>query len=472
VLFRSADDASLRGERESLKSLVARLLEAPAAAEVSPAVYADLQRRGLVEGSRDGTVVFREDPREEARRRLSGSAEEFLSGDAGGMPTLAAALFARGDEECVAKLQERCGLLLRDGEPPHRHRAAVALRGLLPVYWENHHDADADPGVDALMNAAVMERTFAVAKEVLGALGEAARHAYLTKSVERACEITALIRRLRVEGDEVMEGCSSEAGDVLHRVVQELLDLLVEDLSSGDEERAAAAGKILEHAGDRAVAVFVDIVRGSPEPRLRHLAAERLSRFGMASVRALAAELNLGNSSGELLNILSVLEAFRSEEILTGLEGLRFYPDSDFRRLLVRLLSKIPGERSAKILTQFLQDTDPGVRRIAAEALGSRRYKPAGESLLSLLVEKEVELCEEVCIALGRLREERAVQPLADLLRRHGGLLHRGAAVPETVRVRAAWALQQIGSIDARRALKEFADDEDLQVRAIARDGA
>ena len=71
---------------------------------------------------------------------------------------------------------------------------------------------------------------------------------------------------------------------------------------------------------------------------------------------------------------------------------------------------------------------------------------------------------EEVCIALGKLADDRAVVPLAQLLKKE----MFGTAVEEIVRVRATWALTRIPGFAAKQTLAQFSQDENPMVRDLA----
>lgn len=87
---------------------------------------------------------------------------------------------------------------------------------------------------------------------------------------------------------------------------------------------------LFEPCGELAIPLFVKIVLNSRDRALRSLAAEQLKHFGVAGSRALSSQLNMGNTTNALFNVISVLGTVGGEEILEALGTMVRYPDADF----------------------------------------------------------------------------------------------------------------------------------------------
>ena len=109
-------------------------------------------------------------------------------------------------------------------------------------------------------------------------------------------------------------------------------------------------------------------------------------------------------------------------------------------------------------LTGALKDTDAGVRREAAAALGNRSSRRAVPALLAALQDTDVQVRVRVISALGEIGDPAAVEPLIGIL--------RDANVD--VRRRAVRALGEIGDARAVPALTGAMKDEDAMVRRYA----
>ena len=71
--------------------------------------------------------------------------------------------------------------------------------------------------------------------------------------------------------------------------------------------------------------------------------------------------------------------------------------------------------------------------------------------------------------AMGKIGDERAIAALSRILAaKGGGLFKKTIAAPETVRVRAAWALSQIPTLEAQKTLSKFSKDPNRQIRSLA----
>ena len=175
----------------------------------------------------------------------------------------------------------------------------------------------------------------------------------------------------------------------------------------------------------------------------------------------------MGNTTYALLTVLSVFRSMGGEEVLEGLGRLVHYPDADLRHAVVRILARLPGDKSSALALKFLGDEKESIRRLGADILGDRKFKPAVPSLISLLSQSSVEEAEIVCLVLGRIGDPAAAEPLGQLLKEKHHLFGKEKSGRETVRIRAAWALSQLGAV-GKAQLHPYTDDDNLTVRDIA----
>jgi putative membrane-bound dehydrogenase-like protein len=114
--------------------------------------------------------------------------------------------------------------------------------------------------------------------------------------------------------------------------------------------------------------------------------------------------------------------------------------NADLRRRVVRILSRIEGEKSKAALRTALGDDDFGVRQLAVRSLGTLKDRSAVPALIELFADAEGPLRRAIASALGGIGDPRAVPTLLD-----------SSALEEDHFVRHAqiFALIEIG--DARR---------------------
>ncbi|MBK6880478.1 MAG: HEAT repeat domain-containing protein [Elusimicrobia bacterium] len=469
---RAADGSADNPERARLREFVSFLLKSPAAANVPRPIYEDLQKSRLIDAVPDtAAAVAVEEPLDvQADVLLQGNDAKFLQGLRGkGLAPFIERMLAVGLSDRVPTFIERISHLVREAETTLRTEAVQVAHPLQAILWENRLEEEAEKMNSALRAQADEERQSAVYKELRHALVHAALHDFRSKAFGPAERTLRLLRKHAETESPYLEGRRAEASAALQDILEELLDVLVDDLSSDAPERKAPAEKLLEHVGERGIRVFVALVRNSPNPRLRQWAAARLARYPEQGAAALAAELDIHNTSQVILNVTSVIPLLANPALVPGIGAMVFYPDPDVRRALVRVLQKLSGDDAMGIAERFLYDSDAGVRQTAIDVVGNYGWKRAIGRLLELLEDGPEAEMEAASIALGRLRAESAVEPLFRIVAGKTKAFGLGRKTSsDLLRARAAWALVQIGSTAAQQRLRTFREDPDPLIRQLA----
>jgi HEAT repeat protein len=152
------------------------------------------------------------------------------------------------------------------------------------------------------------------------------------------------------------------------------------------------------------------------------------------------------------------IEKLKEKGDLDGLTRALRHKYYYIRRDAAEALGELGHSRAVEPLVAALKDEDT-VRKAAVQAL-AKLGSVAVHPLIAALDNEEAYLREAAAVALGELRDPRAVEPLVAYL--HTGL--RG--------YRPATALEALGEFADPRLAAEFADyidDGDLEVRGIAR---
>jgi HEAT repeat protein len=353
---------------------------------------------------------------------------------------------------------------LSEGSPTARQMAAAESPPLLSLLWEQGRKELDDKIIDGLMTAAEKERAPAAQKDIVAALLHALLHDYRARRFDRALKISALFRRQQWERHALLETRPREAREALHKVGNDLLEIIEKDVVSEDAAARDAADRLLRDLGEAAVPFYVEAVKHSPELRVRRLYGEKLKNYPEAAELHLAAEFHIKNATPALMNLIGLLPDFLSPRILDALSPFAYFPDPAFRHEILRMITRIPGEKTDHVILKYLDDENEPIRLDAVRATGERRIKDAVAQLVMLLRNKKSDLVEEVCIALGKIEDERAVVPLSQLLKKE----MFGAHVEEIVRVRAAWALTRIPVFAAKQMLSSLRQDENPMVRELA----
>ncbi|MEA2082380.1 MAG: HEAT repeat domain-containing protein [Elusimicrobiota bacterium] len=130
------------------------------------------------------------------------------------------------------------------------------------------------------------------------------------------------------------------------------------------------------------------------------------------------------------------------------------------RRQAVRDIGRMRQAASVKILSGALEnDSDFGVRAMAAEALGNMRSKKAVPSLVKALGDKNRNVRSSVVVAFGYIRAKDSVKPLAEYLKSETDL---------GLRLSALNVLGVIGSNEAAPALLEALSGKNPRLSSIA----
>lgn len=121
--------------------------------------------------------------------------------------------------------------------------------------------------------------------------------------------------------------------------------------------------------------------------------------------------------------------------------------DKDVRKKAAVALGKIKDKRAVKPLISLLKDNNRIVRKAAADSLGKIKDKGSTKLLIALLSDEDDNIRKRVAVALGKLEDTKAVGALISALNDEN----------YDVRDEAAKALKKIGTPEAIKALKGIA---------------
>lgn len=458
----------LEGEHSKLKNLVARLSDCPSGKKLPRSIFDELVQKGLLENVPDYVIRdSSQDLRIEADRLLAEQDTGFLRGGGKKLSDILEFLLAAGFQDRAKDIVQRTRSVLLEGESGLRVQAAQHARQFLPVLWVHLRDDLVNRLRDAFLTATREERSVPVVREIIGALADDLIHNYRARHTSTVMDEVQTLSALRGNRDSLPKEKPEFARENLRRVVEELVELLSEDFRSDDLQKREVARTCLSLIGDAGIPVFVRVILTTRDRALRSVAAENIKHQGLAGARALADQLNMKNSTFTLFNIVSILGTLGGEEILDGLERLVRYPDPDLRHAIVRILARLRGPKAAELALRFLGDEKESIRRLAADLLGDWKYEHAVHPLIGLLGQPSVEEVEIVCLALGQIGDPIAAEPLGRLLKEKPRLFMKEKNSRETVRIRAAWALAQLGPAGQAQLLPHREDDNPT-VRDIA----
>lgn len=158
-------------------------------------------------------------------------------------------------------------------------------------------------------------------------------------------------------------------------------------------------------------------------------------------------------------NALTLLADLGDAGCLPAIAPLLRHPEPRVRRTAVRALWKLGGPSAEPHLLARLKDTDSETLQEILFALGQLRSESSVAPVAEFAQDKRVQerLRVQAIDTLGHIASPRSLPVLAELLRRKGLF---GATEPQAVRLSAARALAAQGLPEAREALQRVIDAE------------
>ena len=210
--------------------------------------------------------------------------------------------------------------------------------------------------------------------------------------------------------------------EALGKVGQPAIPFLVEALSHHSNEvvRRAAAKTLTLIADPMTIPPLLEAFLNDEDQVVRNSAVGALARIGEESVSPLLQILASPESDETIKGHAAWALAFIGSK---GKETIYQAYNSDVeevRTAVVGAISKIaeeqPEARAFKLLLQSLSDSSVNVRSEAAAALGNLAHAPAIPQLLALLARQEPENRKSAALALMKIRDRSALEPLQNAL--------------------------------------------------------
>jgi HEAT repeat protein len=224
--------------------------------------------------------------------------------------------------------------------------------------------------------------------------------------------------------DKDLEVVKAAAGAIVNIGSKEGMLALLDLLKRGNTASRAIAIFWIGIAGREITLDLIEGILASQEPEIRLKALEALGYIG--GERALSM---LCNSNVCITTVTAVGQCGGEKAIRFLLNALE-HPTSHVRCAAIDSLVRLDRTRFVDVFTQRLQDPDPFVRQHAASALGMAADSRAVPALLVAVdYASHLDIASShrgiavgaAAEALGHFREEEVVQSLLDLLQKHGG---------------------------------------------------
>lgn len=248
-----------------------------------------------------------------------------------------------------------------------------------------------------------------------------------------------------------------------------MFEPLLTALKGDDPTRREQSRAILAGLGEGALQFIVNVVTQEENAEVRKVAASLLRSLPGAGLRLLVPQLHPPTSAPVARRIVSVLDLV-APELGPDFFFLLAHPDVLVRAEFAGVVSRLPRPAALKFLERALGERDPNVLTGALECVRGLQARELLDPILRLMRrETPVEVLKTACLGLGQLKDERAVEPLVEVLQRRARFLGLVKGFHETVRAAAARALGELGSPEAQEALHAVLKDASRAVRSTAR---
>jgi len=244
---------------------------------------------------------------------------------------------------------------------------------------------------------------------------------------------------------------------------------LLGTLKESDPARREEARAVLAGLGEGTLQFVANLVTGEEDAEVGKIAATLLRSLPGAGLRLLVPQLHPPTPARVSLRILAVLDLL-SPELGPDFVPLFAHPDVMVRAEFAGVISRLPRAAALRFLGRTLAEPHAEMVAGALECIRGIQGTELVEPIVRLLGRSAPpETLKACCTCLGRLKDQRAVVPLIQILERRPRFLGLVRGLPETVRAAAARALGELGFPEASRALRTAVKDPSLAVRTTAR---
>jgi HEAT repeat protein len=171
-------------------------------------------------------------------------------------------------------------------------------------------------------------------------------------------------------------------------------------------------------------------------------------------------------------DVIYLTRAMNPEQVPDLVRQLMYYPDRNVREDVIKYLVEKPGEDTAILLAQLLDDEDKHIRMKTLSAAEEFRHPIISNKVAALAFDKELgqkgfDEQEQVFKVAGKLAGDELLPRIREMLDKKS-LFGLGKGQGKQGRLLAVRALEQIGGPEAAGILEDLVGDKDTLVKAKA----
>jgi HEAT repeat protein len=458
----SKSDLEVAEKVGELKSFLGKILHSPASKAVSFALYEELLNVGLLEQIPPGV-------QKGENSSLLAQVEQLLSQSSNTLidpqvrqkfPDMIKALCAMGKEDLLQQLTDKVMENLENQAPLVRDTTVKTLRTFGEILAANRKEKIYGSIISKLHKMAETESAPDVYGEITQFLQQAAMELLVNWKFEDSAMILGTLRRHGRDESPIGQKKKQAAVKAIRDFAVRGLDVICADLNAPLKDRQNGAYRVLAELGEDAVEPLVEALKRSNDPRARQAAIQAMKRLGTAVKEPLLKQMTVSMAADVLVKLIPLLEEVADVSLLPTMMTLIQHPDATVRRQVLQILAKVQDPKAREMFIPLMDDPDSDIQMEAVRLATEFKIQNAVPILILRLGKADAAVQEEICIALGRLSEKTAIPHLIKLLETKASFWRKNSGVPDSVRVRAIWALGQLlPNPDAENALKRVLKD-------------
>lgn len=290
-------------------------------------------------------------------------------------------------------------------------------------------------------------------------------------------------RKAKPEAGGLSEEMAAKNNEILNSIKSSpAFQGVLKNFRLDDAGARELAGQILSGLGAAVIPELMEFARETDDAAKRGEVFNMMAAMGPEAPPLFLTELNLVAESGNAGHISRLLEAAPlilkqapedAWNTFTDIINNLLKREGPVRDEALNIIKALDKDKALKICLPILAGKDKKLLMATLGMLASLEYREITDEVISLLkTASDKDILQESCRALGKLKDEKSVPVLIEMLRQKRFLgIGLFGGVADEVRGSCAWALGHFKSTEAQEALRTALNDKSPSVRSAARLG-
>lgn len=268
-----------------------------------------------------------------------------------------------------------------------------------------------------------------------------------------------LLQLLKHNSDERKSPAKRECAQWLFQqlTLGGMTEHLLDHLEEANFTQKETVFMILSRLGGDVVDTVIGRIKAAEEHNTVNTLTAALVRIGPAALPALIRMLR-DNDWQTIKSAVVILGEIGNRDAVSDLMNVAHHPESRVRMEAIRTLARIGGREATTLLIDLLDDENLAVKKQAIIWLGITKNEKAVPRLLQIIMKSDLtgklhSIKKEAIVALGRIGDRQAFEPLCKLVRTWHLL---GAGRWEELKITAVEAIGQMAGESSREFLEKM----------------